>query len=223
LIKGLAAARLFGILKNMKMVTPTRKLERSFWSQGHELVIGMDEVGRGCLAGPLTVAAVALPQKHRRGRIRDSKWLTPAERFKIARQIRISAEIIGIGWASHLEIDELGLTAALGLAGSRALSRLPKDVPIILDGNHNYLKGTYAVTTHIQADQSCLAAAAASIIAKVARDRYMELIHSLHPDYGFATNRGYGSPAHLSALKSLGPSSFHRRSFSPIRARLLVG
>ncbi|HUC20887.1 MAG TPA: ribonuclease HII, partial [Candidatus Polarisedimenticolaceae bacterium] len=171
----------------MKMVTPNRKLEETLWRQGHELVAGMDEVGRGCLAGPLTVAAVALPRRYRGKGIRDSKWLTSKERSLTAFRIRASAVVIGIGWASHREIDELGLTAALGLAGERALSRLPGGAAIILDGKHNYLNDAYAVTTQIKADQTCLAAAAASVIAKVARDRYMELIDRLHPGYGFSS------------------------------------
>ncbi|HEX7259388.1 MAG TPA: ribonuclease HII, partial [Candidatus Saccharimonadia bacterium] len=193
------------------------------WDQGHDLVIGIDEVGRGCLAGPLTVAAVGLPKQHRIRGIRDSKWLTPKEREQAARQIRMSAAVIGIGWASHSEIDELGLTSALGLAGRRALLRLPRKSAIILDGKHNYLYDAYAVTTQVKADQTCKAVAAASVIAKVARDHYMELVHHLHPQYGFNTNRGYGSARHLSELAASGPSPFHRRSFNPLREALIVG
>ncbi len=186
-------------------------------------MVGMDEVGRGCLAGPLTVAAVVLPPTYSGGGIRDSKWLTSKQRMLLAGQIRKDAVAIGVGWASPGEIDENGLTRALGLAGGRALAGVPSDAAIILDGNHNYLDDAYAVTMQVKADESCLAAAAASIIAKVARDRYMELLHRLHPSYGFSTNRGYGSVTHLATLLAQGPSPFHRRSFNPLKASLLVG
>lgn len=203
---------------------PTRADEQRLWALGHVHVAGIDEVGRGCLAGPLTVAAVVLPQESALHGVRDSKSLSSKQRHRIAIEIKGCALAIGIGWVSSREIDGLGLTAAQCRAGKRALARIRMPYSaIILDGKQNYLGGGVPVTTVIRGDQTCLAVSAAAIIAKVARDSYMELLHRQLPGYGFASHKGYGSSEHLQALQDLGSSAYHRRSFQPVAALTRVG
>lgn len=178
--------------------------------------MGVDEAGRGPLAGPVTVAAVALPDGCKLPGVRDSKLMTPRQRRVAAREIRQQAIAIGIGWASSAAIDELGLTLTLQLAGQRALRHIYTDT-ILLDGNHNYLADPRA-TTIIGGDRNHLCIAAASIIAKTARDAYMERLALVYPHYGFGGHKGYGTPAHLLALKTFGPTPYHRLSWAPMAA-----
>ena len=201
----------------MKTVKPSRKLERTLWGSGHQVVVGVDEVGRGPLAGPVTVGAVVLPDRCRLSEVRDSKLLQPESRKELAIEIRKQALFVGIGWATHQEIDRLGLTAATRLAGERALKHLPKPYVVILDGKHNYLKDLCAVEMCVKADRSSLAVAAASVVAKAARDSYMELVHQIHPGFSFDTNKGYASKSHRSALMKFGATPFHRQSFEPVQ------
>jgi ribonuclease HII len=206
------------------LVVPTRADEERLWALGHSGVAGVDEVGRGCLAGPLTVAAVILPSECDLSGVRDSKSLTPKQRQQLAVQIKRCARAVGIGWVSSWEIDELGLTAAQRRAGERALSQIKMPyTAIILDGRHNYLGDHIPVSTVIRGDQVCLAVAAAAVVAKVARDSYMELLHRQLPDYGFGRHKGYGSREHLQALQQLGPSIYHRRSYQPVADLTGVG
>jgi ribonuclease HII len=208
----------------MKAAIPTRQDEQRLWVRGYHHVAGVDEVGRGCLAGPLTVAAVVLPHSCKLNGVRDSKLLTPQQRWRVAAEIKAAATAIGIGWASSREIDQLGLTLAQRRAGERALDQIMlPEAALILDGKHNYLGGEIAVTTIVRADQSCLVVAAASVIAKVARDRYLELLHTCLPDYGFSRHKGYGSREHLEALQRLGPTPYHRHSYQPLRMLTRVG
>lgn len=211
------------MLEGMKAVVPTRHLERGLWNKGYRIVAGVDEVGRGPLAGPVTVAAVVLPDRCRLAKARDSKLLTHAQRAALAREIRSCAVGIGIGWTDSRRIDEYGLTKAMRLAALEALGQLPASAEaVILDGVHNYLGRPCVIETCVKADQSSLAVAAASIIAKVARDQYMELLDSTYPDYGFASHRGYGSRDHLEVLRRIGPCPQHRRSWQPVREATLV-
>lgn len=202
----------------MNVVMPTRKLERRFWTQGFTRVAGVDEVGRGPLAGPVTVAAVVLPDRCRLTGVRDSKCLSPVQRQLMARRIRQLAYGVGIGWGTSTEIDHLGLTQAMQLAGRRALHQLGEHELVLLDGNHNYLGEGYQVSTCIKADQSCLAVAAASVIAKVARDAYMDLLDSRYPEYGFITNKGYNTAAHMAAVRQFGLTPYHRRRWRSVQA-----
>jgi ribonuclease HII len=195
---------------------PSLRLERTFWDAGAEVVVGIDEVGRGAWAGPVTVAAVVPAREHVRG-IRDSKELTRAEREKAARTVRGWAVAIGVGHASYEECDELGMTAALRAAAMRALAELDAQgfVPdrIVLDGNHDYLRMPSKVTTVIKGDAKCLAVAAASCVAKVTRDHIMIEDAEHYPPYDFESNVGYPAPAHKHALAAYGPSAIHRRSW----------
>ncbi len=195
---------------------PTLRLERKFWEAGDEVVVGIDEVGRGAWAGPVTVAAVVPAPEHVRG-VRDSKQLTRAERDKAARAVRRWARGVGVGHASYEECDEWGMTEALRVAAMRALAELDDQgfVPdrIVLDGNHDYLKMPTKVTTVIKGDTKCLAVAAASCVAKVTRDRMMIDAAEHYPMYDFESNVGYPAPAHKLALAGYGPSAIHRRSW----------
>jgi ribonuclease HII len=198
------------------MKQPTRKAERTWWNQGHQVVAGIDEVGRGAWAGPVTAAAVVLPGRCRLKGVRDSKLLTKLQRQHLAKHIKQQALAIGIGWSHHTEVDEAGLTKAVYISATRALRHTGEVGVIILDGNHNYLKDEYLSQAIIKADQSSLCVAAASVVAKVARDNYMELLSRLHPEYGFESNKGYGSKHHLAAIKSTGLCPYHRRRWRPV-------
>jgi ribonuclease HII len=197
-------------------VTPTLRLERRCWDAGEKVVVGIDEVGRGAWAGPVTVAAVVPPPEHLKG-IRDSKELTRDEREVAAAKVRSWAVAIGIGHATHHECDELGMTAALRAAGQRALAQLAEQGyqpdRVILDGNHDYLRLGSRCTLVIKGDASVLAVAAASCVAKVTRDALMheEAVH--FPPYDFESNVGYPAPVHKAALRGYGPSAIHRRSW----------
>ncbi len=182
--------------------------------------VGVDEVGRGSLAGPLVVGLVGL-SKHIPG-LKDSKLLTPKQREKLSKQIYIESQAASLGWVWPHEIDQMGLTKATSLAIKRALKliRVPIDV-IILDGNYNYLPDYTNVKTIINADELVPAVSAASIIAKVARDNYMRNMARYFPNYSFNIHVGYGTKAHLLAISTNGPCCLHRLSFSPFNKELL--
>lgn len=196
--------------------TPTLRLERRAWRAGEDVVVGIDEVGRGSWAGPVTVCAVVPPDRHLSG-VRDSKLLTPAERARCAGRIRSWAAAIGVGHASHEECDLLGMTAALRRAGERALAELGAQGlspdRVILDGNHDYLRLGARCTTVVKGDMTVLSVAAASVIAKVTRDALMVDEAEHYPHYDFESNRGYPAPAHKVALAAYGPCAIHRRSW----------
>lgn len=195
---------------------PTLRLERKLWDAGDRVVCGIDEVGRGAWAGPVTVAAVVPAPEHVRG-VRDSKQLTRRDRERAATSVRRWAVAVGVGHASHEECDELGMTAALRAAGLRAIAELDAQGfspdRIVLDGNHDYLGLGSRVTTVIKGDTKCLAVAAASCVAKVTRDRMMIEAAEHYPPYDFESNVGYPAPAHKTALAGYGPSAIHRRSW----------
>jgi ribonuclease HII len=182
----------------------------------------MDEVGRGSPAGPVMVGLVVLDAGAGRppAGVRDSKLLTAAARKRLVPDIEAWANAYAVGGASAAEVDALGVNGALGLAGRRAIGLLaePPDV-LLLDGNHDWLSGdgsSFAggrapeVVTRVRADRTCASVAAASIIAKVTRDTVMEALAADHPGYGWETNKGYGTGAHLDAIRRLGTTSHHR-------------
>jgi ribonuclease HII len=195
---------------------PTLRLERRLWDSGDRVVCGIDEVGRGAWAGPVSVAAVVPGPEHLRG-IRDSKLLARPARERASEAVQRWAVAVGIGHASHEECDELGMTGALRAAGLRALAQLDAQgfAPdrIVLDGNHDYLGLGARVTTVVKGDATCLSVAAASCVAKVTRDRMMREEAEHYPPYGFESNVGYPAPVHKAALAGYGPSAIHRRSW----------
>ncbi len=196
--------------------SPTLRYERKCWAAGDNVVVGIDEVGRGSWAGPVTVAAVVPDTAHCKG-VRDSKMLTFEERAASAARVRAWARGIGVGHASHEECDVVGMTEALRRAALRALEQLERQgfVPdrIVLDGKHDYLAMPRVVRTIVKADQTALSVAAASVIAKTTRDAMMAEEAEHYPAYGFESNRGYPAPVHKCALAAYGPSAIHRRSW----------
>ena len=181
------------------------------------MVVGIDEVGRGCWAGPLVVGAVILGQSI--DGLRDSKQLSKKRRTQLAAQIELQALAIGLGWVTPAEVDKLGLTAAVRLAMRRALAQITVAYSqIIIDGNLNFLADNPKAEVMIKADAAVPAVSAASIVAKVARDQYMTEIARQYPGYGFDRHVGYGTALHLERLKLHGVSDLHRLSFKPVRA-----
>ncbi len=180
------------------------------------MIVGVDEVGRGCWAGPVCVAAVA-QHANLEGIVDDSKKLSAAQRQVIAQLIK-EETAVGIGWASPQFIDQHGLTAALKYAAIRAIIDLGPPVDeILLDGNSNYI-GDKRVRTIIHGDAIEPAIAAASIVAKVARDNYMQVMGDVQfAGYGFESHVGYGTAVHRAAIKELGPCIMHRMSFAPLK------
>ncbi|WP_108664305.1 ribonuclease HII [Euzebya rosea] len=202
---------------------PGLRHERRHWDDGH-VVAGVDEVGRGAWAGPVTYAAVVLPTDRRMYKLRDSKQLDHTRREELHDRILDFALAVSVASASNEEIDRLGMSAAMQLAAHRAVDglALTPDV-LLLDGNWDFLAGQ---DTHneliVHGDAHSASIAAASIVAKVTRDRQMVDHSPSHPPYAFHSNKGYPSPVHRRALREQGPCVLHRTSWTPI-AELLDG
>jgi ribonuclease HII len=198
--------------------------ERAFWQAGMTVVAGVDEVGRGALAGPLLAASVILPPSCLAldageapwiARIKDSKLVTPTARTELAAFIAEIADGIGIGVVDAGELDAIGVAAANRLAMERAVLALPRPpCALLLDAAVTDL-GLPQVGI-IDGDATCLSIAAASIVAKVTRDRLMMKCHQRDDRYGFDQHKGYGTALHLAALRQHGPCALHRRSFAPV-------
>jgi ribonuclease HII len=188
------------------------------------MLMGIDEVGRGCWAGPLVAGAVILPDGYRHNvssvwKMADSKKLTRQQRQLAAAAIPSISLAYGLGWVSNQEVDELGLTAAVRLAMERAVlaAGVPADL-IIIDGSLNFLAHMPSTQAVIKADDSVPAVSAASILAKVARDNWMVEAAKRFPDYGFERHVGYGTAEHREALRHYGVCELHRRSYKPVAA-----
>ena len=210
---------------------PSLSFEQTFFDSGIRFVIGVDEVGRGSIAGPVAVGVALLdvqinisgwPEK-----LRDSKLISEKTRETTFNDVSNWVKGWAVGMSSAQEIEANGIVHALALAGSRALDQLLEDsklrselanggVQLILDGSHNWL-GPKAmgipVATKTKADRDCVSVAAASVLAKVTRDRLMVELDQSHPGYGLASNKGYASANHISGLKELGVSPIHRTSW----------
>jgi ribonuclease HII len=181
------------------------------------MIVGIDEVGRGCWAGPVVAGAVALHAPI--PGLKDSKKLSKKQRERLDAEIRVQAAAYGVGWVTPLELDEIGLTAAVGLAMERALAQITVGYDeLIIDGNHNFFPQNSKARALIAADNLVPEVSAASIIAKVARDKFMADISATYPGYAFERHVGYGTAAHQAAIKELGICELHRRSFKPIQA-----
>jgi len=194
--------------------------ERGWWAQG-ALVAGVDEVGRGAWAGPVTYGAVVLPTDRRMYKLRDSKMLDPERREELAARIASFALAVSIGHATNEEIDALGMSEAMRLAARRAVDGLKVRPDVcLLDGNWDFLASAGTRNERIIHGDTCSASiAAASIVAKVTRDRLMTAACSAYPVYGFSRNKGYPSPEHLRSLGAHGPCPLHRHSWTPIIKR----
>ncbi len=200
--------------KALKRRAPGLAAERELWAEGHQVVVGIDEVGRGSWAGPLTIGAVVLPQDRRVNKVRDSKQLTEREREALFDRITEWCTAWSVGHASHQECDELGMSEAQRLAARRAIEGLGvRPDRCLIDGKWDFVGG--GITRMIvKGDATCLSISAASILAKVTRDRMMRLEDEHYPAYDFAWNKGYPCPRHKQALRGLGPSAIHRRSWA---------
>ena len=192
---------------------PGTAFERERWSSGDEVVVGIDEVGKGAWAGPLTVGAVVIPSDRRLYKVRDSKQLTALERDSMASRIKDWARYWAVGHATAAECDELGMSDAQRLATTRALTSLGT-VPdhALVDGKWNFVESV-STTTIVKGDSRSLSIAAASIVAKVTRDAMMREAAASYPWYAFESNKGYPCHRQRAALQLLGPSTIHRRSW----------
>jgi ribonuclease HII len=204
---------------------PSLDEEQRLWQRGFTRPAGLDEAGRGAWAGPVVAGAVVLPADRGRleralAHVRDSKALTPIQREALYGQILQVALAVGVGVVPPEQIDTLGIVPATCLAMQRAVARLsPGPDYLLID----YLRLTdLQLPQHslIKGDAQVLTIAAASIVAKVSRDRLMVELDAQYPGYGFASHKGYGTPQHRAALVELGVCSLHRRSFAPVRAVL---
>ena len=223
------------LMPRAKKNRPTLDFENNLFSRGAKLIAGMDEVGRGCLAGPVSVgvAVINIDCINPPENLADSKLLTHEQREKLLPLVKTWVKDFAVGHASNDEIDEIGLTRALRRAGRRALVQLvTKPDHLILDGKHNWLmpeKETQnmfeqefddgplsvdlKIITQIKADLTCASVAAASIVAKTTRDQMMAELSKEFPNYFWAENKGYAAPEHLSAIKSFGATKYHRVSW----------
>jgi ribonuclease HII len=197
----------------LKATSPTLAFEKDLWNDGHYVVVGMDEVGRGAWAGPITVGAAVVPRDRRVYKIRDSKMLTESERERLFDRIASWCTAWAVGHAGEDECDEVGMVEAQKRAAARAIAGLPL-VPdfVLYDGNWNFTGSTRAQGI-VRGDAKSLSIAAASILAKVTRDRIMRDEAHHYPHWAFASNKGYPGPRHKAALAYYGPSAIHRRSW----------
>ncbi|MBN7792712.1 ribonuclease HII [Microbacterium esteraromaticum] len=218
----------------MAVVEPTLRLERQLLKD-FDLIIALDEVGRGALAGPVAVGAAVMDARGSRRRVpeglRDSKMITEKRRPEMAERAQAWVSASGVGWSTADEVDEVGIMRALGLAASRAVQSVVDHgasldrTLIILDGNHDYLSTVHpasvTVRTVIKGDRDCASVSAASVIAKVARDGLMASLHPEHPAYQWDRNKGYASREHREAIRAQGLSPFHRASWAIAEAPTL--
>lgn len=206
---------------------PTLDLERTLLRE-HSLLISLDEVGRGALAGPVAVGAAAVDADIADGvlpeGLRDSKLVPERRRDDLAARTAAWVRASAVGWASAGEVDQLGILRALGLAASRAIEAVCEGVPdaasalVLLDGDRDYVSSVSArrlpVRAVVKGDRDCASISAASIIAKVARDAHMRTLHAEYGAYAWDRNKGYASAAHREAIRALGLSPYHRSSWA---------
>lgn len=201
--------------------TPTIIYEQALADGGFQVIAGIDEAGRGALAGPVVAAAVVLPLGQPRlvdsfEGVRDSKQMNPQQRASAADRIQALASAWAIGSASHEEIDEFGIVPATHRAMRRALSSLPLPPEYLLLDYEVLREDERPQTALVRGDACCLSIAAASVLAKVDRDRRMIEYDRIYPGYGLAVHKGYATERHRTALIDLGPSPIHRRTFAPV-------
>jgi ribonuclease HII len=208
-----------------KLQLPTLEEEMALYAQGYSFVAGLDEAGRGCLAGPVVAAAVILKLDDtqlaaRLNGVRDSKQVSPQARARLHAVILQHALAVGVGTGSVELIDRCNILQATKYAMRAALDQLTVAPQALLLDALLLRDVSLPQRSLIKGDARCLSIAAASIIAKVTRDRLMLTLHEQYPDYGFDQHKGYGTPAHLQALRRHGVTPLHRQSFAPVRELL---
>ncbi len=214
----------------MAVADPTLEVERSLHTAGARFVIGCDEVGRGAIAGPVAIGLSVVDRSvgvHPAG-LRDSKMLSEKRREELSPLAQSWSLFSVVGLATADEVDSIGIIAALGLAGRRALTELHAagvaihESVVLLDGAHDWLSPALTkpprVQLRVKADRDCASVAAASVIAKVHRDRIMIDADTVHPGYGWPGNKGYGSADHYAAIETLGASAMHRHTWLHARS-----
>ena len=195
------------------MSGPGREIEDALRAEGYDIVCGVDEAGRGPLAGPVCAAAVILPRGVTIEGLDDSKKLTEKRREALYGDIIAAAEAYGVAFADVEEIEELNILGATYLAMNRAIAALGVGINLaLIDGNRN-AGIEYPSRCIVKGDAKCVSIAAASVLAKVTRDRYMRALAEKYPGYGFERHKGYGTAAHYAAIRALGPCPEHRPSF----------
>lgn len=213
--------------RKTRLKTASLHHERHYFRAGFRRIVGLDEAGRGPLAGPVAAAAVALPLEHAklaqalRG-VRDSKEMTASQRGRLADKIKDVAIVWGIGQSSAEEIDSMGIVKATKTAMQRALDKALDETGFLPDCLFlDYMpwpeRSDVPQLSIVDGDKHSLTIACASVLAKVWRDEYMRNLDRQFEGYGFAQHKGYGTPAHLRALRQSGPCAVHRRSFHPVR------
>jgi ribonuclease HII len=200
------------------VVFPSFKHERGLAAEGFSVFAGVDEVGCGCLAGPVYAAAVILPFNSRLGLIRDSKTLNEKQRSLLSDQIKKRSSAWSVGIASVEEIDTLNIRQAAFLAMRRAIGSLRVQPQAVLADGFMIPGLSIPCRKIIKGDRYVKSIAAASIIAKVARDEELNRLDGIYPGYGFGRHKGYGTAFHQNALKKLGPAPIHRQSYAPVKA-----
>jgi len=204
----------------MKKTSPTLDFEKEYWNKGYRSIAGLDEAGRGPLAGPVTAAAVILPNRPDIADdligVRDSKMMTPEQRGYWAARIHVEACAWGVACASVAEIEALGIAAAVRLAMTRTLEQLSIQPDYLLIDYVRLIENPIPQNSLIKGDLRCLSIASASVLAKTARDQIMCDLGEKYPQYGFAQHKGYATPTHCQALERLGPCPIHRRNFFPV-------
>ena len=206
-------------------VKPSLDYENALWNAGYRYVAGVDEVGRGPLAGPVMAAAVILDTSVGQPwweRVRDSNELSPAARQRLFDQILQGALAVGVGLVSNEEIDRIGIVPATREAMNLALGHLSPTPDFALVDGKEEVASELPQRALVKGDQVCLSIACASIVAKVIRDDLMLQADIRYPGWGFSSHKGYGTPEHLQRLEALGPSPLHRRSYAPVRDMLMV-
>jgi ribonuclease HII len=204
-----------------RIIKPSTRFERQFWSDGLGLIVGADAVGVACLSGPVLAAAVVMPAYGRRvPGVRDSKMLSRAQRERLYPRILRRAVAVGLGAASVREIDRINIYHATNLAMRRAICRVRERDHVLIDGlkvrQLEAYVGPYTAVVH--GDARCYSIAAASIVAKVIRDRLMDRLATRYPHYGWEHNAGYATLTHRQGIEQHGITPFHRRSFARVRA-----
>jgi len=209
----------------MALLKPDLREEMALHRQGYRLVAGLDEAGRGSWAGPVVAGAVVLPLgndglEQALDGVRDSKTLSPSKRERLYDVIQAEALAVGVGMVPPDHIDELGIVPATKEAMALAIARLNNEHPpdFLLVDFLRLAQLDYPQKSIVHGDALSLSIAAASIVAKVSRDRFMIELDGQYPAYGFARHKGYGTPQHRAALDRLGPSPIHRFSYAPVRA-----
>jgi ribonuclease HII len=211
-------------MKTIAPAHPDLSVELSFWQAGLNALAGLDEAGRGAWAGPVSAAAVILPPDpqilERLAGVRDSKQMTPQQREKWAEIIRAEVVASAVGFAGQAEIDQIGILPATRLAMRRALEQLAVAPQRLLIDALRLPEVDLPQMALVKGDARCLSIAAASVLAKTGRDSLLRDDDRSFPGYGFARHKGYGTAAHLAALRELGPCELHRRSFRPVKTLL---